>query len=117
MMRIEPVKYKKFVRDPIGRFSAVMADNGWTESRYENNSRRVLFSSEVGEFSRLIYQFFKDCPDWDALQKYLRKFGTKTLNDQGVSVTAINFIGSEMDYTLILNGVYLTAFPYEKITH
>lgn len=117
-MVLEPVKYKRIDLEPVGIFTAQMTDNGWAQTKYENKSEtHILYSDEVAEFFKLVDKFFRECSDWEKLQKYIKKYGTNTLNCDGITVSAINFEGTRMLYTFQFNGPILTAFPYRTYKH
>lgn len=117
MMKCDPVKYKHFERNPIGYFEAHMSADGWTETKYVNDTSSVLLSSEISEFIWLVEHFFKECNSWQKLQKYAEKHGTTIHSDDYGTASAFNFIGNSMDYTFKLIGTTLTAYPYRKYTH
>lgn len=115
-MKIEPVPYKRFERLPIGCFTAEITADGWGQTRYENESEEhILWTDEVGEFVRFVYQFFKECDDWQKLKKYAVKYGEEIRDDDGGVMTAINFIGEQLDYTMHVSGTRILIFPYRKI--
>lgn len=116
-MKFEPVKYKRFEREPIGHFDAQMTDTGWSRTSYENNTKSVLLSVELTEFIHLVEHFFKECADWQKLQKFAGKYGTEIRNDSGNTLRVINFLGDRMDYTLRIDGTALTILPYRKFNH
>lgn len=114
-MIFDPVKYKKFERVPIGCFEANMGADGWEQTRYVNDTSSVLLSSEVGEFVKFAHSFFKECDCWAALQKFSKKYGEQILNDNYDQISAINFVGKELDYTMHIVGTSINIFPYKKI--
>jgi hypothetical protein len=116
-MKYEPAKYMRFERDPIGCFEAHMMADGWAETKYVNDTSSVLLSVEVSEFIRLIHHFFKECDNWQKLQKYAKKYGRTIKTDDYDTVSAFNFIGDVMDYTFKLTGTTLNVFPYRKYKH
>lgn len=116
-MKFEPVKYRKIEIEPLGCFEVRLTDSGWAESRFDHDIQLHLLSDEVGEFVRLVDQFFHECSNWDKLQKYVRKYGKKVLNDDGMQITAINFDEAKMTYTFTLDGNLLRVYPYRKFMH
>ena len=112
-MKFEPVKYKQYDKDPVGCFEAHMTADGWAETKYVNNASPILFSSEVSEFFRLVDSFFKECPDWQKLQKFTKKYGTEVRTDFG-SIQAVNFHGDHLNYTMRIDGTTVAIEPYRK---
>ena len=116
-MKFEPVKYKRFERDPIGCFEAHMTTKGWAENKYVNDTSSVLLSAEVSEFLSIVQFLFKECPDWMKLAKYAKKNGKQIPGDGYEPTLAINYLGSVMDYTVHITGNTLNVFPYRKFQH
>ena len=117
-MRLEPVKYKRFERNPVGCFEAHMMADGWGQTKYTNDSSSsVLLSAEVSEFIRLVDAFFRECADWQKLQKYAKRHGTEIRGDNFDTILAINFIGEVMDYTMQISNTTVLIYPYRKYQH
>ena len=117
MTKYDPVKYKRFERDPIGCFEAHMMADGWAETKYVNDTSSVLLSVEVSEFIRLVHHLFKECEDWQKLQKFANKHGTEIHTDDYSTIQAFNILGDVMDYTVHINGTTMNIFPYRKYQH
>jgi len=115
-MIFDPVKYKRFERDPIGKFEAQMDADGWAETRYANKTSSVLLSEEISEFIKVVESFFHECPDWLKLYKFMKKNATELRGDFG-TVFAMNVLGKTMDYTFRLSGTNLEIEPYRKAQH
>lgn len=116
-MKYDPVKYKQYERTPIGCFSTEMTANGWANTKFDHDLQEHLLSDEVSEFVHLIHHFFKECDNWQKLQKYAKKYGQTIKTDDYDTFSAFNFIGDVVDYTFKLTGTTLNVFPYRKYKH
>ena len=116
-MKLIPVPYKSFERTPVGHFEASMGADGWEKPKYVGTTESNLMSAEITEFVHLINEFFHECSDWQKLQKYMDKYGTKIEGDDYSMISAINYIGTAMDYIVQVNGANLTIFSYRNIRH
>ena len=116
-MNYDPVKYLRFERMPVGCFSAEMTANGWANTKFNHDLQEHLFSGEVSEFVRLVHHFFKDNADWQKLQKFAGKYCTEIRDEFGNPISAVNYLGDELDYTLHINGTTVNIFPYRKSQH
>ena len=114
-MNYDPVKYKQFERDPVGCFEAEMTANGWANTKFDHELQVHLLSDEVGEFVRLAYHFFKECSDWTKLNKFIQKHGTKIDGEDYNTISAFNYEGDSLDYTVHVDQTVLKIFPYRKI--
>lgn len=114
-MKYDPVKHKQYERTPIGCFSAEMTANGWANTKFDHDLQAHLLSDEVGEFVRLTYHFFKECPDWIKLNKFIQKHGTKIDGEDYNTIFAFNYEGDSLDYTVHVDQTVLKIFPYRKI--
>ena len=114
-MKYDPVKCKRYERTPIGCFSAEMTANGWANTKFDHDLQEHLLSDEVSEFIRLAHNFFKECPDWIKLNKFIQKHGTKIDGEDYNTIFAFNYEGDSLDYTVHIDQTVLKIFPYRKI--
>ncbi len=116
-LKLEPVKYKRFERTPIGCFSAEMTANGWANTKFDHDLQSHLLSNEVSEFVTIVYTLFKECQDWATLGKFAKKYGTEVEGDDFSTALAFNCLCDTLDYVVYINGTQLRVFPYRKFNH
>jgi len=116
-MIFNPVPYMQNERDPVGCFTAEMTASGWAKTKFDHDLQEHLLSDEVSEFVRCVESFFRECSDWQKLQKYASKHGEEVAGDDYNTVLAISYEGKQMDYMFRVNGNYLSVFPYRKFRH
>jgi hypothetical protein len=113
-MIFDPVRYMVNERDPVGCFTAEMTSSGWANTKFDHDLQTHLLSDEVSEFIRCVESFFKECSDWQKLEKYAAKHGTQTVGDDYSASMAFSCVGKQMDYSFFINGNSLSVFPYRK---
>jgi predicted AlkP superfamily phosphohydrolase/phosphomutase len=116
-MNYDPVKYKRFERDPVGCFEAEMTANGWANTKFDHELQEHLLSDETSEFIRLVHHLFNECSDWSKLNKLVKKYGTEIKSEDYSTIFAFNYEEDMMDYIVHINRTQLRIFPYRKTQH
>ena len=116
-MIFDPVPYEKTERDPVGCFTAEMTANGWTNTKFDHTMQEHLLSDEVSEFIRFVESFFKDCCDWQKLERYMARHGMEMIDEDFVTTHTVCYHGRKMDYTVKANRNDVSFFPYRKFKH
>ena len=116
-MKFDPVAYRQFERVPVGCFSAEMLTSGWGNTKFDHDLQVYLLSDEVSEFIHLVHHFFKECPDWAKLNKFMKKHGEEIEGEDYNTVLAFNYEGDLLDYTVQVDRTQIRIFPYRKFKH
>lgn len=83
---IEPLPYCEQKTEPVTWFLANVTPDGWKGVQHSRRMGEHLVPDEVAEFTKLVKEMIKLCPDFQDLIKYFRKHGRK-IRSEGVDPT------------------------------
>ena len=77
MLVIEPTSYVEQKTEPVTWFLANVSLDGWTGVRWSGRIMQKLSPDEINEFTKVVYDLMKLCPEFNSLIKYFTKHGKK----------------------------------------
>ena len=83
---IEPIPYREQKTDPVTWFMANCSLDGWNGAQWSRKISERLASDEILEFSKVVNEILKLCPEYNTLRKYFRKHG-KQIRCDGMDPT------------------------------
>lgn len=113
---IEPLPYRKQDAEPITWFMANCTPDGWTGAQWSRRIGERVYPDEIAEFSKVVKEIIKICPDFDAIRKYFGKHG-KPIRHEGMDPTLAFIIDSRlMVYVAEATGpnFWIEAYRKEK---
>ena len=111
-MKIESVvaKYAELSAPKVSTITAVLSPDGWDDARCESEPDSHLKSEEIVEFTDVVTSFFHSCGTQKELNKFIRKYGTKT--DAVTSVIRVDMC--LMTYIIRMIGYAVSIEAYRK---
>ena len=113
---IEPLPYRKQEGDPVTWFMANVSLDGWTGVKHSRRMGERLVPDEVAEFTKVVHEIIKLCPEFTALIKFFRKHGNQIRNE-GIDPTLAFLIDRpHMTYVAETTGpnFWIEAYRKEK---